>query len=71
MNTSNLVFIVKDSFKNNEIVIETYNPQEALETALDSTKCKIPMLEVRRNGELIDGSGYDPKTFKKIIARYS
>jgi hypothetical protein len=66
-----LVFIVKDSYKNNEIVIETNNPQEALEMALDVTKCKVPMLEVRKNGELIDGSGYDPKTFKKIINRYS
>jgi hypothetical protein len=65
------VFIVKDSYKNNEIVIETNNPQEALEVALDATKCKVPMLEVRRNGKLIDGSGNDPKTFKKIIARYS
>lgn len=66
---THLAFIVKDSYKNNEIFIETNNPQEALEIAL--TKCKLPMLEVRKNGKLIDGSGYDPKTFKKIVARYS
>ena len=71
MSNIHLVFVVKDSYKNNEIIIETNNPKEVLEIALDETKCKVPMLEVYKNGKFIDGSGYDPKTFKKIVERYS